>query len=338
MLRSSRRQFLATTGGVMLAAPFIMSGRANAAEFNYKFAHNFPLGHPLANRVQEGADRIAEQSDGRINIAVFPSNQLGSDTDTLNQLRSGAVEFFTLSGIILSTLVPVAAINGVGFAFADHSKVWEAMDGAVGASVRAAIAEARLHAFPHMFDNGFRQITTSTKAIETPDDLKGLKIRVPVSPLWTSMFQALGTAPASINWNETYTALQTGVVDAQENPLSTVDVGKLYEVQNYCSLTNHMWDGFWLLSNARSWNALPEDLQQIVERNFSQSAMDERADLAVLNSNLRTGLEEHGLAFNEPDPAPIREVLRSAGFYKEWQAKFGDEAWGALEGVTGQLT
>jgi tripartite ATP-independent transporter DctP family solute receptor len=338
MSRLTRRQFMATTGGVMLAAPFILPGQARAAEFNYKFAHNFPLGHPLANRVQEGADRIAEKSDGRVNVAVFPANQLGSDTDTLNQLRSGAVEFFTLSGIILSALVPVAAINGVGFAFADHDQVWKAMDGDVGASVRKAIGEARLHALPRMFDNGFRQITTSTKPINTPDDLKSLKIRVPVSPLWTSMFQALGTAPASINWNETYTALQTGVVDAQENPLSTIDVGKLYEVQSYCSLTNHMWDGFWLLSNARAWNALPEDLQQVVEESFTQSALDERADLAALNTSLRSSLEGHGLAFNQPDPAPIREVLRSAGFYQEWQGKFGEEAWKALESIVGQLT
>ncbi|WP_306752177.1 TRAP transporter substrate-binding protein [Paracoccus actinidiae] len=337
MLNTSRRQFLATTGGVLLASPLILSGRANAAEFNYKFANNHQLGHPMNNRMEAAAARIADQSGGRVNISIYPNNQLGSDTDTLNQLRGGAVEFFSLSGIILSSLVPVAAINGVGFAFKDYDSVWKAMDGELGGIVRTAIEGSRLHAFGNMFDNGFRQITTSTKPIVGPDDLKGLKIRVPVSPLWTSMFQALGTAPTSINWNETYTALQTGVADAQENPLSTISSGKLYEVQEYCSLTNHMWDGFWLLGNARAWQALPEDMQEIVDANFTQAIMEERADLAAMSDTLKGELEQSGMIFNEPDPAPIREVLRSAGFYKEWRGTFGEEAWGALEAVVGQL-
>lgn len=336
-MQTNRRRFLAV-GGAVLASPFIMPRGASAAEFNYKFANNFPLGHPMNNRMQEAADRIAAETDGRVALAIFPNNQLGSDTDTLNQVRSGAVEFFTLSGIILSSLVPVASINGVGFAFSDMSEVWKAMDGPLGAHVRKAITDARLHVMPHMFNNGFRQITTSTVPIEGPDQLRGLKIRVPVSPLWTSMFQSLGCAPTSINWNETYTALQTGIADAQENPLSTIDAGKLFEVQKYCSLTNHMWDGFWMLANPRAWRALPEDLQQIVEKNMTDAAMAQRADIDELNRTLRTELEGNGMAFNEPDPAAIREVLRTAGFYEEWHKSFGDEAWGLLEATTGQLT
>lgn len=336
-MQTNRRTFLAA-GGALLATPFIMPRRAQAAEFNYKFANNFPLGHPMNNRMQEAADRIAAETDGRVALAIFPNNQLGSDTDTLNQVRSGAVEFFTLSGIILSSLVPVASINGVGFAFSDMTQVWKAMDGPLGAHVRQAITDARLHVMPHMFNNGFRQITTSTVPIEGPEQLRGLKIRVPVSPLWTSMFQSLGCAPTSINWNETYTALQTGIADAQENPLSTIDAGKLFEVQKYCSLTNHMWDGFWMLANPRAWRALPEDLQQIVEKNMTDAAMAQRADIDDLNRTLRTDLEAKGMAFNEPDPTAIREVLRTAGFYDEWHKSFGDEAWGLLEATTGQLT
>lgn len=332
----NRRGFLAVTG-TALASPFILSGKAGAAEFNYKFANNLPLEHPLNVRLKQAVDRIRTETGGRMEIAVFPSNQLGSDTDTLNQLRSGAVEFFTLSGLILSSLVKVSSINGIGFAFKDIDTVWSAMDGELGAYVRSEIEKSRLYAFEKIFNNGFRQITTSTKPINGPDDLKGLKIRVPVSPLWTSMFTALGCAPTSINWNETYTALQTGVADAQENPLSTINVGKLYEVQKYCSLTNHMWDGFWTLANQRAINALPDDIRASVEKNINQAAVEERADIAALNTTLRTDLTAKGLTFNDVDPAGIRDTLRKAGFYEEWKKNYGDEAWALLEKYSGKL-
>ena len=112
-----------------------------------------------------------------------------------------------------------------------------------------------------MYDNGYRQITTSTKPILKPEDLQGLKIRVPPSPLWTSMFKAFGSAPASINFSETYSALQTKVVEGQENPLAIIKAAKLYEVQKYLSQTNHMWDGLWMLANGKGWEKLPANVQ-----------------------------------------------------------------------------
>ena len=337
MFSINRRGFLAATGGAALATPFIMSRKARAAEFNFKFANNLPLEHPLNVRLAQAIERIRNETGGRMEIAVFPNNQLGSDTDTLNQLRSGAVEMFTLSGIILSTLVPAASINGVGFAFNDIDTVWKAMDGGLGAYVRGEIAKSRLYALENIFNNGFRQITTSTTPINGPAELKGLKIRVPVSPLWTSMFTALGCAPTSINWNETYTALQTGVADAQENPLPTINVGKIYEVQKYCSMTNHMWDGFWTLANQRAIDALPDDVRASLEKNINQAAIEERADIAELNKTLKVDLEAKGLVFNDPDTAAIRDTLRSAGFYEEWRKTYGDEAWGLLEQSAGKL-
>ena len=130
------------------------------------------------------------------------------------------------------------------------------MDGDLGAYIRGEIAKANLVAMDKIWDNGFRQTTSSSKPINHPDDLKGFKIRVPVSPLWTSMFKAFDAAPASINFSEVYSALQTKIVEGQENPLAIISTAKLYEVQKYCSLTNHMWDGFWFLANRRAWERL----------------------------------------------------------------------------------
>ena len=320
------------------ALPLIAIGTARAADFSYKFANNVPATHPLNVRAVESAERIKQATNGRLEIQVFPNNQLGSDTDTLGQLRSGAVEFFTLSGLILATLVPPASINGIGFAFKDYDQVWNAMDGKLGTYIRSEIEKRGIHPMDKIWDNGFRQITTSTHPINTPDDLKGTKLRVPVSPLWTSMFAALGASPTSINFSEVYSALQTRIVDGQENPLSLIDSAKLYEVQKFCSMTNHMWDGYWLLSNKRAFDKLPKDIQDIVAREMNQGAMDERADLAKLNADNRGNLKTKGLTFNDVDTAPFREKLRTAGFYKEWRGKYGEDAWHVLEDSVGQIS
>ncbi|MDE1566863.1 TRAP transporter substrate-binding protein [Aquabacter sp. P-9] len=323
----------ALVGGV--CAPFV--ARAQSAEFSYKYANNLPVTHPMNVRANEMAEAIKQQTNGRVEIKIFPSSQLGGDTDMLSQLRSGGVEFFTLSPLILSTLVPNASVSGIGFAFPDYDTVWKAMDGDLGTYVRGQIAKAGIVAMDKIWDNGFRQITTSTKPIVTAEDLKGLKIRVPVSPLWTSMFKAFESSPASINFAEVYTALQTKVVDAQENPLAIIATAKLYEVQKYCSLTNHMWDGFWFLANRRAWEALPADLRTIVAKNINEAGVKERGDVAQLNANLRKELTDKGLTFNEPKVDSFRDKLRSAGFYAEWKGKYGDEAWAILEKYAGKL-
>jgi len=336
----SRRSLLKTTaasavlGG--LGAPWV--ARAQQAEFTYKFANNLPDTHPLNIRAREMATAIKTETGGKFDLQIFPNNQLGADTDVLSQLRSGGVEFFTMSGLILATLVPAASINGMGFAFPDYATVWKAMDGDLGAYVRKEVAKANIIAFEKIWDNGFRQTTSSTRPINGPADFKGFKIRVPVSPLWTSMFKAFDAAPASINFNEVYSALQTKIVEGQENPLALISTAKLYEVQKYCSLTNHMWDGYWFLANRRALEALPADIRSIVEKNVNAAALKARADTEKLNATVRDELAAKGLIFNQPDLAPFREKLRSAGFYAEWKGKYGEEAWAILEKSVGKLS
>ena len=324
--------------GAALPLFAIGTGRARAAEFSLKLANNSPVTHPQTVRQQEAAARIKAATNGAVEITVFPNNQLGSDTDMLSQLRSGAIDLFTLSGLILSTLVPAASINGVGFGFKDYDQVWPAMDGKLGAYVRSEIDKRGLIAMDKMWDNGFRQITSSTHPIKVPADLKGFKIRVPVSPLWTSMFQALGASPISINFSEVYSALQTKIAEGQENPLSLIEIAKLYEVQKYVSMTSHMWDGFWMLANRRSYSGLPPDARAIVARELNASALQERADIAALNGSVAADLKAKGLIFVEVDKPAFRQALKTAGFYAEWKKKYGDQAWGILESEVGVLS
>src|SRR5436853_6251201 len=154
----NRRKFIQGTAiAVAVTAAPMKLAFGQSVEFTYKFANNVPLTHPLNMRAKAAADAIRNETNGRLDIQIFPSNQLGSDTDTLSQLRSGGIEFLGLSGLILSTLVPAASLNGVGFAFPDYASVWRAMDGEVGAYVRSQIAKSSLLPMDKIWDNGFRQ-------------------------------------------------------------------------------------------------------------------------------------------------------------------------------------
>jgi TRAP-type transport system periplasmic protein len=291
----------------------------------------------MNTRAQEAAAKIREETHGRLDIAIFPNNQLGGDTDMLAQLRSGAIEFFTLSGVILATLVPVASISGLGFAFKDYDQVWAALDGPLGDHVRANIRKVGLVVMDKILDNGFRHVTSGSKPIHTPDDLRGFKMRVQVSPLSTSLWKSLGTAPVGINWSEVYSALQTKIVDGQENPLSIIEASKINEVQSFCALTRHSWDGFHFLANRRAWEALPPDVRDVAARNLNAMALVQRDDMAKANDAARATLTKAGLKFNDVDREPFRSALVQSGFYREWRDRYGQEAWSLLESTSGPL-
>jgi tripartite ATP-independent transporter DctP family solute receptor len=339
MTRMTRRVFLrTTTAGTGVAAFGILTKRGDAAEFTWRYANEIVPAHPMNVRLEQAKERIRQESGGRMEIQTFPNNQLGGGTDMLSQLRTGVIQLCNLSGLILATVVPVASINGIGFGFKDYDQVWAAMDGALGGYVRSAVEKRELFALEKMWDNGYRQITSSTHPINTPADLKGFKIRVPVSPLWTSMFKAFGASPASINFSEVYAALQSKIVEGQENPLSLIAFNKFYEVQKYVSVTNHMWDGFWTLANGRAWDSLPQDLQEIIARNVNEAAVQERQDIRKLNDSLRGTLTQEGMVFNGTDPEKFRATLRAAGFYAEWKERYGPEAWTVFESQVGALS
>ncbi len=333
----SRRRFAVLGAAATIGAATPLR-YARAAEFVFKLGTNVPDTHPLNVYARKAAEEIRQATDGRFELQVFANNQLGGDSDMFSQLRSGALECFTLSGVnVLSTLIPSAAIWGVGFAWKDYPTLWNALDGKFGAHLRGQINKAGLVVMDKIWDNGFRQITNSVRPIVTPADLQGLKMRVPVSALWTSLFKALGASPTGINFAEVYSALQTKIVDGQENPPAIISAAKLYEVQKYCSVTNHMWDGWWFLVNRRAWESVPADLREKVSAIINRNAMLEREEIAKQNAGLKGDLAAKGLVFNDVDPAPFRETLTKAGFYSEWKGKFGDEAWALLEEYTGKL-
>ena len=310
---------------------------ASAAEFELKYATGQDPSHPVNLRAQEALTRIREATSGRVDIKLFPANQLGSDTDLLTQVRNGSVEFFNLSSLILATLVPISGITSVGFAFKNYDEVWGAMDGQLGDHIRSEIAKTPIFTVSKIWDNGFRHVTSSTREIRSPADLKGFKLRVPPAPPLTSLFKALDAAPTPINFNEVYTSLQTKVVEGQENPLAIIATTRLYEVQKTCSLTAHVWDGYWVLGNKRAFAKLPADAQAIITRELDKSAGDQRADIAKLSDTLKADLKAKGITFIDVQQDDFRKALAGTNFYAEWKQKYGPTAWDMMEKVSGKL-
>ena len=332
----TRKQFLAAIPAAGLAALAPRPAHA-ASKYVIKFGLDLPADHPTAKHVIAAGDKIEAATDGEVTVQVFPSNQLGNDTHMLSSVRVGAIQMMGIGDNILATLVPNAAIDNVGFAFKDAQTAWKALDGELGEVVRGDIAKTGLHPMTRIWDEGFREITTSTKPINTPEDLKGFKIRVPPSPISLSLFQHLGAAPATLNVAELYTALQTKVVDGQENPLGLIEDHKFYQVQKYCSLTNHMWVGYWMIMNGDFWNSLPPAAQKAVDAAFDAQALLQRPENEKLNDSLEGELTKQGLTFNRPAIPPFRELLVKSGYYTEWKGKFGPALWSALEKATGPL-
>jgi tripartite ATP-independent transporter DctP family solute receptor len=333
------RRGLLSAASAALASSALSKPAGAAAEFEFKLGINTPDDHPLTLRLTEAAKAIGTQSSGRLNVAVFPNSQLGGDPEMLSQVRAGGIELLAAPSMTLSTLVPLSGLPSIGFAFRSYDQVWAAMDGGVGDVVRDAIGKAGIVPMKKVWDNGFRQITSSSsRQLNSVDDLRGFKIRVPVTALLTSLFSGLGALPSSISVSELYSSLQTHIVEGQENPLAQISTNKFYEVQKYCALSNHCWSGYWIVANRRALASLPADLLDIVNNNFDAAAIKERADLLEMDRVMQADLIAMGMIFNKPDPVQFRAALVKSGFYTQWQKTYGTEAWSRLEQYTGPLT
>ncbi|MER2537494.1 MAG: TRAP transporter substrate-binding protein [Rhizobiaceae bacterium] len=335
-MKMNRRRALACLGGTITAGTVLR--HAHAAEFQLKWGTSHAPNFPSNLAIQRAAAAIKEETAGRVQVQLFHSGQLGSDTDMFSQLRSGALDFYITTGPFLGAIVPVAGITGVGFAFSDYGKVWDALDGDLGKHIRSKlIANAGVYPFDHIWDLGYRQISSKSKPIVTPDDLSGFKIRVAVVPIILSLFKALGASPTALNFAEVYSALQTGLVDGQENPVGLIYNSRFYEVQKYISVTNHLWDGLWPLASTSTWQRLPANLQEIVAKHVNEAGRWQRVESNTANEKLRKSLADAGLQFVNADIAAFQAKLKARGYYAEWRKTFGDESWSILERYTGSL-
>jgi tripartite ATP-independent transporter DctP family solute receptor len=332
----TRRRFtqgIAATGGLL-----IFSRTAKAADFNMRQLHNQPAASPLHKRLVEMWAAIKTETGGRVEVEVFPNSTLRppAQGNAQEMLIRGELEFNTVSGNGLASLVPPAEVQTTPYAFRTREQVFRAIDGDIGDYLRSELRAKGIHMVPFGgFENGFHQFTTSTRPIRTAADLQGLKLRAPGSPAYLDFFRTYGAVTTSANISTLYAILKSGQVDAQEDPLDIVELFKLYEVQRYASITNHSWSGYNLLASLKVWEKLPADVRQIIERHARTFVRLQRQDMEEMDRHARAALPGHGMVLNEADTASFRPQL--GAFYARWRKHIGERAWSLLEGHVGRL-
>jgi TRAP-type transport system periplasmic protein len=333
-MRSTRRRLL-VTAGTNLAAIGILRASSRAAQFEYRLAHPDPVEQPLHVRMVQMALAVQAETNGRLRITIFPNNTLGSQSSVLTQLRQGAIQLLANLSAVYSSVVPVAAIDSVGFAFSSPRDPVVVMDGPLGVYVRKEFAARGLYAFEKAWDQGMKQVTSSGKPVRSVADFANFKIRTPPAKIAVDLWTTLGASPTPLDSNESYTSMQTHLVDGSESTLSNIETARYYEVQKYLSMTNHAWAGFWFAANADAWNALPPDIRAVLDRNAAKYALLARNDTVVSTGATADKLRRQGMLFNAPDVASMRARLRP--YYMRWKNELGNTAWDLLEAKVGKL-
>jgi tripartite ATP-independent transporter DctP family solute receptor len=251
-----------------------------AAATTLRFGHANNNGEIATDLFQEFADKVTKRTKGEVNVRVFPAEQLGKETDLIQQVKSGALDISAPSMPALSGLVPALEIASAPFLWTDWAQAEKII---TGPAFQPQFDELRDKHNVLMLSKiwywGWRNLTTGSKAVTVPDDLAGLKIRVPESPVWVEMIRAMGGAPTPIPFGEVYTALQQKTVDGQENPIPTIYSRKFYEVQGHLSMTRHMLQNNTMIINKRSFDKLTPEQQKVL--------LEEAAAASVKNSKLQ---------------------------------------------------
>ncbi len=280
MRRSITKKLLVSTLAASVFATLAgISTLANAAT-TLRFGHVHVNGELAAELEQEFADRVNQRAKGELVVKVFPAEQLGKEVDLIQQVKSGALDITTPSMAALSNLVPALEIASAPFLWKDWAQAESVIRGPAFQPIFDELKDKHnTLMLTKIWYWGWRNLTTGKQAVNKPEDMAGMKIRVPESPVWVEMIKAMGAAPTPIPFGEVYTALQQKLVDGQENPIPTIYARKFYEVQGHLSMTKHMLQNNTMIINKRSLEKLSPELQKIL--------LEEAAAVSEKNTKLQ---------------------------------------------------
>jgi tripartite ATP-independent transporter DctP family solute receptor len=308
-------------GGIgALCAPALARAQG---QVRLTLGHGAAPGNPRSIAADRFAALLRERSNGRIELRVAGSAQLGDDAAMVTALRTGTLDLSVNSQGASSAVLPELAALGLPFLFERAEAAYRIVDGAIGEELARRFEAVGLIALG-FWDNGTRHTTNSRRAILRPEDLRGLKIRTPPDPVTIDIFQALGAATQQINFNELYVALQQGVVDGQENPLANIQSSKLFEVNRFVSLTGHKWECNPFLASRIAWARLRPEDQRLVRDAAREAGAEQRRLAQEIDLRLLAEFRANpAIAVNEVDQAPFRAA--TAAVAERWEARpFGD--------------
>jgi tripartite ATP-independent transporter DctP family solute receptor len=265
-----------------------------------KLAHGLDVEHPVHLGMAYMAKRFAEKTDGRAMIEIFPSEQLGSEREYLEQVQLGCLDMAKSSAAALEQFVPEMAVFGVPYVFRDSGHYWKTIEGPLGEEILSAGEGVGFRGLCY-YDAGARSFYSKDKPIHTPADLLDMKIRVQQSKTAMEMVEALGGAPTPIPWGELYTALQQGVVDGAENNPPTLYASRHWEVCKYYTLDEHALVPDVLLMSRAVWEKQPEFVQQALTEAVAESVQYQKELWARMTAEALEKMQQAGVEVIRPD-------------------------------------
>ncbi|MGF1609440.1 MAG: TRAP transporter substrate-binding protein [Kiloniellales bacterium] len=315
---------------VLLLATALLWGKAEAAEIELKFGHVGAPGSLFALSAEEFAKRANEKLGDKAEVVVFGSSQLGKDQELLQKLKLGTVDF-ALPSTVMSSVAGEFGLFEMPYLVQDRDHMARIEKEIVWPKLVPA-AEAKGYQIIAIWENGFRHITNNVRPINTPEDLQDIKLRTPKGEWRVKMFQSYGANPTPMAFSEVFTALQTGVIDGQENPFAQIHSAKFQEVQKYLSLTGHVYTPAYVAVGKEKWASLPDDVRQILEETARETQAYVYETAANFDVDLLEKLKAGGIEVNEADKAAF--VAASKGIYEE----FGSTVDGGQEMVDRALS
>ena len=251
---------------------------------------------------------IEERSGNDIKVKIFHSASLGNETEILQQIQMGTVEMGVITAGPFDTFDPVVRVVNYPFLFKDNAQADRILDGPLGQEILKSLETSGFKGL-HFSENGFRNLTNSRRPVKTPNDIKGLKIRVMASALHKTIWQTLGANPTPMPW-PIYTELEQGVIDGQENPLWVMEVYKFYEIQKYMTLTRHVYSPHIDVAGLAWWKSLDGDTRTRVAGAMADAALFQRADNRARNADRLKLLAEKGMIIEDhPDVDAFRKQV-----------------------------
>ncbi|MCT4333889.1 TRAP transporter substrate-binding protein [Paracoccus sp. YLB-12] len=307
MMKLNRRHFTALAGASLLAAPAI---KAYAADVTLKLGHLANEQNSWHKASIRFGEEVAKLTEGRVEVQVFPNESLGKEIDLINGMQLGTADM-TITGESLQNWAPMAALLAVPYAYLTLDQMDQVASGEIGEQIKAQVmSNAQIRPLAY-FARGPRNLT-SNREIMTPDDLNGLKLRVPNVPLFVKTWEALGAAPTPMAFSEVFTSLQNGTIDAQENPLALIDSANFNEVQKFVNKTEHVRSWIYLTISELSWGRLSEADQDAVMQAAATAQQYERELFLADEERLTQILQDKGMTFVDSDKAAFAASAKDA--------------------------
>jgi tripartite ATP-independent transporter DctP family solute receptor len=306
--------------GILAAIGLVFLVSVSPAQtYTIKIGIAHPPDHSFVIASQNFKNLTEKRSNGRLKVEIFPSSQLGGEREMQEMVALGTLEM-TVTGVIV-TYEPLYALLEAPYLYRDRDHIRKVMESAVVADLGETLIKKGLR-MVGFYENGFRHITNSTRPINSPADVKGLKIRTPENLAQVETFKALGAVATPMAYSELYNAMAQGVVDGQENPLQNIWTGKMFEVQKHLAMTGHIYNSAYIIVSNKFWMALPADLRKIAEESIREASRGQMDAVANLDKKLLEELKAKGMQVTVPHQEAFRKATAPA--YDAFYAKFGD--------------